>query len=214
MSDNPAGTSQPAGDIRVAPIAESVNLLSPEAAQARLVELRSDRAFGERLMKGPAGSTERAFFDALVNRVAGQPPEPPKAEPTDAEKARAGLEPPADGPDGYRVEDTLGRAIPMDADSEKVVRGTLLPAAHSLRLSQADVNMIAPMVLKPATEEACEASLRRLWKSDYDARLDDFRAAMVDPRLRALLEEYPGQLGNNAMLIASIVAAYRRRQGR
>lgn len=120
----------------------------------------------------------------------------------------------AEGPEAYRVEDLHGRPISMDDESGKVVKETLLPAAHSLGLSQGDVTSIAAAVQRPMTYEQCDGILKRVWGKDFEKGLEDFRAAVSSPELGALLEAYPEQLGNNAALIMGVVSAFRRRQGR
>src|SRR5271170_4824693 len=109
----------------------------------------------------------------------------------------------------------------MDDDSQKLVHETLLPAGHRLGLSQTDVTSIvsamqhAEAVKRPMTREQCQATLEKLWGRDerYEQGLADFDAAVTNPQEIALLEQYP-QLGLNPWLIASVVNAYRRRQGR
>src|SRR5208283_1421324 len=100
-------------------------------------------------------------------------------------RARAGLEPPAEGPEAYRLEDLNGRRITMDAESEKTVHGSLLPAAHSLGLSQGDVTSIAAAVQRPMTYEQCDTMLKRVWGKDFEKGLEDFRAAISTPGLGA-----------------------------
>jgi hypothetical protein len=214
MNDVQPGTSQPAAEpIRVEPAATGIEQLTVEQAQTKLDECKADPNFRDRLLKGN-GSAEENIWNALIRRVAGKQPEQPTAEPTEAERARAGLEPPAEGPEAYRIEDLQGRPIVMDEESDKVVKGTLLPAAHSLGLSQGDMTMIAAAVQRPMTYEQCEKTLKRVWGRDFDRGLEDFQQAVTSAADRALLEQYPDQLGNNAALIMSVVNAYRRRQGR
>jgi hypothetical protein len=51
--------------------------------------------------------------------------------------------------------------------------------------------------MRPMTFQECEAHLHKVWGKDFDARHDDFRAAMAaNQRARALLERYPDTLGN------------------
>ena len=216
MTDIQPGTSQPAAEpIRVEPAATGIESLSIEQAQTKLDELKADPNFRDRLLKTwGKGSAEENIWNALIRRVAEKPPEQPTAEPTEAERARAGLEPPAEGPEAYRIEDLHGRPISMDEESGKVVKETLLPAAHSLGLNQGDMTMIAAAVQRPMTYEQCEKTLKRVWGKDFEKGLDDFRAAVSSPQLGALLETYPEQLGNNAALIMGVVNAFRLRQGR
>ena len=102
----------------------------------------------------------------------------------------------------------------MDDNSQKLVRETLLPAGHRLGLSQVDVTSITACVQRPMTYEQCEGMLRRVWGKDFDRGLEDFQLAVTSAADRALLEQYPDTLGNNAPLILSVVAAFRRKQGR
>ena len=101
MNDIQPGTSQPAGEpTRVVPIAEQVNQHTPEQAQTLINELKADPPFRDRLLKTwGKGSAEENLWNALVNRVAGKSLEQPKPETSEVERARAGLEPPAEGPD-------------------------------------------------------------------------------------------------------------------
>src|ERR1700733_1177696 len=103
MTDIQPGTSQPAAEpIRVEPAATGIESLSIEQAQTKLDELKADPNFRDRLLKTSGkGSAEENIWNALIRRVAEKPPEQPTAEPTEAERARAGLEPPAEGPEAY-----------------------------------------------------------------------------------------------------------------
>jgi hypothetical protein len=149
----------------------------------------------------------------LTRRAAGQAAVEPHVESTEAERARAALEPPEKVED-YKLFDYGGREIKLDAENEPIVRGEILPTAREMGLSQSDVEMATYAVMKPMTEQECEAHLHKVWGKDFDARHDDFRAAMAaNQRARALVERYPDTLGNNAHLIVRVVEAYRRRQG-
>ena len=215
--DNP--TSQPVNTPAAAPETQPVSApysipagYTPEMARARLEELKSDREFGRLLLSGDKrASTE---FDALTRHAIGQQqPEAAKAEPTPTECALEALGPPPK-PEDYRIDTrdpVTGYPVKMDDATKTLVNGTLLPAAHSLGLSQSDLSLIGDYVVKPLDEARCEATLRRIWGANYEARLQDFRKAVADPKVRALFEEYPDTLGNNPALISSIVAASRRR---
>jgi hypothetical protein len=193
--------------------------MTPEGAKARLNELKQDKDFSARLFKGGNQSREGREWDALIRHAAGAQPPEAKVEPTPSEKALAALGAPAK-PEDYKLNDVrdpaTGWPIRMDEETSTLVNGTLLPAAHALDLSQADVVMIADGVTRPMDEEKCDATLHRIWGKDFEKGLEDFRAAVADPRLSqyklpALFEAYPETLGNNPALIAGIVAAYRRR---
>lgn len=202
----PAPAAEPTSAI---PIAQQVEALTPEQARTRLSELTHDREWGARFMAAKPGSGEHNLFDALTRRAADMP----VAEAAPAPAPDPVLDAPA-RPEDYKVEDLNGRPIAMDSESEKVVGGTLLPTAQRLGLSQVDVTSIAAAVQRPMTEETCERMLRRVWGKDFDRGLEDFQLAVASAADRALLEQYPDTLGNNAPLILSVVAAFRRRQGR
>ena len=191
--------------------------MTPEQAQARLDELKQDKEWGARWMKAGPSSREAREFDALTRHVVGAEQPKAKVELSENDRALAALGAPPQ-PADYNLLDVrdpkTGFLLRLDEANHTLVHGTMLPAAHALDLSQGDVNMIAANITKPSSWEDCEAALHRLWGPDFDARLDDFRAAVTDPKHRALLEEFPEQLGNNPMVIASVVAAYRRRQAR
>jgi hypothetical protein len=187
------------------PIAQQVESLTPAEAKTRLSELSHDREWGARFIAAKPGSAEHNLFDALTRRAAEMPAASAAPDPVLDAPARA---------EDYKVEDLNGRRIAMDPESEKVVAGTLLPAAQRLGLSQIDVTSIAAAVQRPMTEEQCEGMLRRVWGKDFDRGLEDFQRAVTSAADRALLEQYPDTLGNNAPLILSVVAAFRRRQGR
>jgi len=187
--------------------------LSPELARQRIIELQRDRDFGARWIANGNDGPEGRLMDALTRKSLGQQQPEAKVESTEEQRAIAGLGAPA-SPTDYTVETISGHPIRLDEANRTLIHGTLLPAAHALDLAQSDVTMIAANVMKATSFEECDAALHNLWGPDFEKGLDDFRAAVTDPKLRALLEEHPETLGNNPMLITSIVAAYRRRQGR
>jgi len=202
--------SSPAAEATSAvPIAQQVEGLSAEQARTRLSELSHDKDWGARFIAAKPGSGERNLFDALTRRAADMP----VAEATPAPAPDPVLDAPARAED-YKVEDLSGHPIAMDPESEKVVAGTLLPTAQRLGLSQVDVTSIAAAVQRPMTVEQCEGMLRRVWGKDFDRGLEDFQRAVASAADRALLVQYPDTLGNNAPLILSVVAAFRRKQGR
>jgi hypothetical protein len=210
LNDVQPGTSQPAAEpIRLVPIAEQVAGLSDEQVETRWNELKQDREFGAKYIDSKPGSEERNLLDALARRRAGMP----VAEAAPAPAPDPVLDAPA-GAEDYKVEDLLGRPIAL-GESEELVRNSLLPAAHRLGLSQGDLTSVAACVQRPLTREQCQATLEKLWGRDerYEQGLADFDAAVTNPQDIALLEQYP-QLGFNPWLIASVVNAYRRRQGR
>ncbi len=185
--------------------------MTPEMAQGRLAELKSDTDWQTRWLAGDErASTE---FDQLTRRAVNQPqPAPPPVPDQNAEALKA-LGPPAK-PEDYKIDvrdPVTGWPVRMDETVKTLVNGTLLPAAHSLGLSQSDLNMVSDYVMKPATYEACESVLHRMWGSEFAARAADFAAA-VTPAQVELMEAYPDQLGSNPALIDAIVSAFRRRQ--
>lgn len=207
--NDPTQAAPPAASTPVQPVATQVEALSVEQARTRLSELTHDKEFGARFLKAKPGSAEQNIFDALTRRAADMP----AAEAAPAPAPDPVLDAPARAED-YKVEDLNGRPIAMDPESEKVVAGTLLPTAQRLGLSQVDVTSIAACAQRPMTVEQCEGMLRRVWDKDFDRGLEDFQQAVSSAADRALLEQYPDTLGNNAPLILSVVAAFRRRQGR
>jgi hypothetical protein len=168
-------------------------------------------------MKGGTWSTEWKELDRLERMAIGMPAPEAKAEPTENERARAGLGAPPDI-SGYNLDNIRGPDggfVRLDDATRTLTNTELLPAAHALDLSPADVAMVASNVANPVTWEQCDASLHRLWGADFENGLNDFRLAMAaNPKARALLERYPETLGNSPMLIASVVAAYRRKGSR
>lgn len=203
-------TNEPVGQEIPGPFALPADM-TPAQAQARLEELRTDRDFGARFIAGDKRAA--AEFDLLTRRSIDMPAVEPKPEPSQEERAMAALEPPA-RPEDYRIEprdpDT-GMVMKLDEETQALLKDSLLPAAHALGLSQHDIDMATMAVTKPMSWDQCDEFLHHLWGRDYDARLNDFRAAVTDPKYRALLEKYPEVLGNSGPLIASTVAAYRRR---
>lgn len=154
------------------------------------------------------------MFEMLTRRISDLPVEKPKAETTEAQRAMAALEPPAAVED-YKLVDHGNRPIQLDAENEAVVRGELLPVGQRLGLSQGDIDGIALAVLRPMSFEDCDRFLRRTWGNGFDQGLQDFRDAIAaDPQAREILTKFPEQIGNNGFLIARVVSAWRRRQGR
>src|SRR5579862_4426623 len=188
-------------------------------AKVRLEELKHDREWGQRYIKGGTDSREAREFDALTRHATGA--EQPKAEkpPTEQERAVAGLEPPAK-PEDYKLDKILRNpfnndvAVEPDPETTEALTKTLLPAAHTYGLSQGDLELISYQVHRPIQDpDACEASLRNMFPgAKFDEAIDAFRKA-VRPEDIALFEKYPETLGNNSQLIASIVRAYWRRNG-
>ena len=188
---------------------------TPEMARARLDELKTDSAWQQRWLAGDKRTTSE--FDLLTKLAVGQKPAAPARELTDNEKAIAGLGAPPDI-SGYNLDHIRapdGGFVQLDDATRTLANTELLPEARALDLSPADVAMVASNVANPISYEACEASLHRLWGADFERGLDDFCPAMAaNPKARALLERYPETLGNSPMLIASVVAAFRRRGAR
>ncbi len=186
-------------------------------AEQRLVELRTDADWQQRWLAGDARASSE--FDALTRKAVGQsqPGAPPV--PDENAQALAALGPPPNVKD-YKIDvrdPTTGYPIQLDAGNKALVTDTLLPAAYNLGLSQGDVAMIGDIVVKPMDAERCEQTLRNIWRDEYEAGARDFVAAMAaaPAHVRELLTEtYEEQLGNNPALIASIVSAWRRKQGR
>ena len=196
--------------------------MTEEHAKARLDELKQDKEWGARYLKGGKDSREGHELDALTRHALGQQQPEAKPEPTLPEKALAALGPPPK-PEDYRLDNVRdpvtgfqvglhGEQLP--AETKALVDKTLFPAAHSLGLSQSDVSAMAMTVTKPMTWEQCEKYLHNVWKGEeFEKGLADFRAAMSNPEHRALLEQYE-QLSNSGPLITAVVDAYRRRQAR
>ena len=187
---------------------------TPEMARARLDELRTDSEWQQRWLAGDKRATSE--FDLLTRLAVGQKPAAPARELSDSEKAIAGLGAPADI-SGYNLDNipSPNGFVRLDDATRTLANTELLPEAHALDLSTADVAMIASNVANPVTWEQCDESLHRLFGANFEARMDDFRQAMAaNPKARALLERYPETLGNSPMLISSVVAAYRRKGAR
>ncbi len=188
---------------------------TPAMARARLDELKTDSAWQQRWLAGDKRTTSE--FDLLTKLAVGQKPAAPARELTDNEKAIAGLGAPADI-SGYNLDNIRGPDggyVQLDDATRTLATTELLPGALALDLSTGDVAMVASNIARPVTWEQCDASLHRLFGADFEARMDDFRQAMAaNPKARALLERYPETLGNSPMLIASVVAAFRRRGAR
>jgi hypothetical protein len=134
-------------------------------------------------------------------------------------QALAALGPPANVKD-YKIDikdPATGWPVQIDAVERAVIDGVMLPAAFDLGLSQGDVAMIGDIVVKPMDAERCEQTLKSIWRSDYEQGVKDFVDALAaQPQIRDLLldDRYEMTLQNNPALIASIVSAFRRRQGR
>lgn len=211
-----------------------VEVTTPAEAKEMLSLLMGDREWGAAVLRDPK-SPQAVQMDHLQRMSLGMPPaeppargvndrtqeprqpqavpEPKPAPLTGEAAALAALEPPAT-PADYRIEPrdpVTGMVMKLDADTQALVDETLLPTAHRLGLSQADLIMAQMSVARPMDEVQCEQYLRRVWKGDYEARLNDFRAAVSNPADRKLIEDYPDTLGNNGPLIAAIVSAHRRR---
>ena len=176
-----------------------------------LIELKTDSAWQQKWLAGDKRTATE--FDLLTRLAVGQKPAAPVRELTDNEKAIAGLGAPADisGYDLHNIRTPNGY-LHMDEATSKLATTELLPAAHALDLSPSDVALVAGIAANPMDYDKCEASLHRLWPGDqFAAGINDFIAVRDgNPKLRALLEQYPETLGNNAALISSVVAAYRR----
>jgi hypothetical protein len=190
---------------------------SPEMAKARLDELKQDKPWMERWLNGGPKSREAREFDALTRLAVGQQPAAPAAVPDENQRAIAGLGAPPDI-SGYNLQNIRGPEgyVQLDDATRTLANNELLPAAKALDLSTSDVAMIATTVANPISYEACEASLHRLWPGDeFAAGINDFiKVRDSNPKLREMLDRYPETLSNNPALITSIVAAYRRQQGK
>jgi hypothetical protein len=182
-------------------------------AEQRLAELKSDNDWQQKFFVGDKRALTE--FDLLTRRAVGQQPATPAPVVDENQRALEALGPPAKAED-YRIDardPVTGWPVRMDEASKTLVNGTLLPAAHSLGLSQSDLNMVSDYVMKPASYEACESVLHRMWGSEFAARAADFAAAVTPAQVK-LMEAYPDQLGSNPALIDAIVSAWRRKQGR
>jgi hypothetical protein len=119
-------------------------------------------------------------------------------------------------PADYQLDprDAAGWPVMIDDASNKVVNETLLPAAHSLGITQADLGGIVDDVSKhPQTYESCERTSRNAWGANFDANLQSFREACADPKYAALFDQYES-LSNSARLIVAITTAHQRRASR
>jgi hypothetical protein len=190
--------------------------MTAEAAALRSRELIGDPDFAARLMKGGMDSKEGRELDALQRHTLNQAQPTPAAPINENQEALKGLGAPSEPYDLSNVRIPDGGFLRLDEATNKLAADELLPQARSLDLSQSDVAMIASTVANPVSYEQCESTLRRLWPGEeFERGLADFRTALANqPKARALVEAYPETLGNSPMLISSIVAAYRRRQGR
>jgi hypothetical protein len=196
------------------PVATSIERLTPAEAKVRLDELVHDKEWGAKFINAKPGSADRNLFDMLARRSADMPAVEAKSETTEAERARAGLEPPAKAED-YVLTDHGNRPIELSDEDKGIVHNEVLPVAREMHLSQLDVSMATLNVLKPSSFEQCESFLKKFWGAQYEERVENFRSAISqNPRAAALLEKYPIALGNNGALIASVVANFRRRQGK
>jgi hypothetical protein len=224
---NPQNTPVPAtsGAPQAAPSPEAPSALpfalpadfSPEQAQARLAELKTDGDWQARWLAGDKRASSE--FDALTRKAVGQSQPAPPPVPDENAEALAALGPPPK-PADYKldVKDPVsGFPLQIDAENKTLIDGVLLPAAHTMGLSQSDISMIGDIVVKPMDAERCEQTLRNIWRDQYDQGLKDFWDAMAaQPRIRDLIldDRYVMTLQNNPALISSIVAAFRRKQGR
>jgi hypothetical protein len=185
-------------------------------AQGRLEELKTDKQWVERWVKGGPSSREAREFDALTRHAVGQQQPTATREPTENERAIAGLG--AADISGYNLQNIHGPEgyVQLDDATRTLANTELLPAAKALDLSTSDVAMIATTVANPISYEACESALHRIWPGDaFAAGINDFIAVRDgNPKLREMLDRYPETLGNNPALITSIVAAYCRQQGK
>src|SRR6266849_178279 len=192
--------------------------MTPEMAQTRLAELKTDTDWQTRWLAGDARANSE--FDALTRKAVGQSqPAPPPVPDENAEALKA-LGPPATVKD-YKIDikdPVTGWPVQIDPVERAVIDGVLLPAAHNLGLSQGDVAMIGDIVVRPMDAEKCEATLRAIWRADYEQGVRDLVAAVAaaPAQVRDLLldNRYEMTLQNNPALIASIVSAWRRKQGR
>ncbi len=216
-NSQPAGVPETPGAGAILPFSLPADY-TPEQAQGRLAELKSDHDWQTRWLAGDErASTE---FDQLTRRAVNQPqPAPPPVPDQNAEALKA-LGPPAK-PEDYRLDvrdPTTGWPVQIDPVERAVIDGVLLPAAHNLGLSQGDVAMIGDIVVRPMDAEKCEATLRAIWRDNYEQGVRDLVAvvAAAPAQVRDLLldDRYELTLHNNPALIASIVAAFRRKQGR
>jgi hypothetical protein len=191
--------------------------MTSEQAQTRLTELKTDDGWRARWIAGDARANTE--FDALTRKAVGQQPAAPVRVPDENAEALKALGPPANVKD-YKIDvkdPVTGFPMRIPDVDRALITGVLLPGAHAIGLSQSDVSMAADFIVKPMDAERCEQTLRNIWRDDYEAGARDFVAAMAaqPAHVRILLTEtYEEQLGNNPALIASIVSAWRRKQGR
>lgn len=223
--DNPTPQPQPATQ----PTAGAPEVSRPfslpadyttEMAKARLDEVKTDGDWQKRFFAGDKRTI--AEFDALTRHALGQQQPEAKQPQSPTEAALAALGPP-ETPEGYRRalvntrDPVTGRVVSLDSENQTLVDKTLFPAAHALGLALDDITMAADFVVRPMSAERCEQTLRNIWRGDYEQGVQDFVAAMgavPEPIRELLTDQFEEQLGNNPALIASIVAAYRRRQAR
>jgi hypothetical protein len=189
-------------------------------AKARLDELKTDKEWLARWATGDKRTANE--FDALTRHAMGQQQPAPAPMPDENAKALAALGPPAK-PEDYKLDNVrdpvTGYPIKLDEANGALIHETLLPAAHSLGLSQSDITMIGDYIVKPMDEARCEKTLRSIWRDDYEQGIQDFGAAMksAPAYVRTLMlddERYVDTLQNNPALIAAIVSSYRRQKGR
>ncbi len=186
-------------------------------AEQRLVELRTDADWQARWLAGDTRANTE--FDALPRKAVGQQQPAPIATRDENDEALRALGPPATVKD-YKIDikdPVTGWPVQIDALERAVIDGVMLPAAYNLGLSQGDVAMIGDIIVRPMDAEKCEQTLRNIWRGHFEQGVKDFVDAMAaQPRIRDLLldDRYEMTLQNNPALISSIVAAYRRKQGR
>ena len=215
-NSQPAGVPETPGAGAILPFSLPADY-TPEQAQQRLAELKSDYDWQTRWLAGDARASSE--FDALTRKAVGQQPAAPAPVPDENQRALEALGPPPNVKD-YKIDikdPTTGWPMQIDAAERAVIDGVLLPAAYNLGLSQGDVAMIGDIVVKPMDAEQCETTLKAIWRGDFEQGIKDFVDAMnAQPQIRELLlnDRYQVTLQNNAALIASIVSAFRRRQGR
>src|SRR5216684_4535573 len=127
----PNPTAAPPAGVPETPQAMPFSLppeMTPEAAQARLAELKTDDGWRARWIAGDARANTE--FDALTRKAVGQQPAAPAPVVDENMEALKALGPPAKAED-YKIDikdPVTGWPVQIDAVEKAVIDGVLLPA--------------------------------------------------------------------------------------